>query len=47
MNGLVHPSPNDLFNNTPFYPAGTPQPGSAGPDGLHDLPRPDITFRAK
>ena len=30
MNGLVHPSPNDLFNNTPYYPAGTPQPGDPG-----------------
>jgi amidase len=30
MNGLVHPSSTDLWNNTPYYPAGTPQPGDPG-----------------
>jgi amidase len=30
MNALVHPSSTDLWNNTPYYPSGTPQPGTAG-----------------
>ena len=30
MNALVHPTPTNLWNNTPYYPAGTPQPGSDG-----------------
>lgn len=29
MNALVAPSSTNLWNNTPYYPAGTPQPGSA------------------
>lgn len=28
MNALVHPSATNLWNNTPDYPPGTPQPGS-------------------
>ena len=30
MNALVHPTPTNLWNDTPYYPAGTPQPGSDG-----------------
>lgn len=32
MNALVHPSPDNLWNNTPFYPSGGPPPGSNAPD---------------
>jgi amidase len=30
MNALVATSPNNLWNNTPYYPSGTPQPGTVG-----------------
>jgi amidase len=30
MNALVHPSATNIWNNTPFYPAGSPQPGDPG-----------------
>ena len=30
MNALVHPSPTNIWNNTPFYPSGGPQPGDRG-----------------
>lgn len=31
MNALVGPSSKNLWNNTPFYPTGTPQPGTVRP----------------
>lgn len=30
MNALVKPNTPDIWSNTPFYPAGTPQPGTIG-----------------
>jgi amidase len=30
MNAMVQPSPTNIWNNTPFYPSGGPQPGDPG-----------------
>src|SRR6202044_3052595 len=31
MNVLAQPSATNIWNDTPFYPAGTPQPGTLRP----------------